>query len=310
MVKCMIRDTFTVNSKYDGLPLSVLFIAPKEEAKGIVQLVHGMAERKERYEELMSFLAENGYVCVIHDHRGHGESLRSVEDRGFMGDYDGKAIVEDAVLVGEYIKNKYPDLPLILFGHSMGSLVVRCYAQTHDELLSKLIVCGSPSKNPLAGVAVGLEKTIRLFRGARHRSKLLAFLSTGKGDKQFPGEGDHAWLSRNRENVEEYLADEGCGFAFTCNGYENLFKLMKNTYQKKKYEVKNPTLPIYFIAGEKDPVIVSKKAWLDSVDFMKELGYSNTTCQLYEDMRHEIHNELGREEVYQDILAFIEGAGI
>ncbi len=306
----MVKEKFTVCSSYDELPLSALLIAPEKEAKGIVQLVHGMAEHKERYEELMTFLAQNGYVCVIHDHRGHGESLRSKEDRGFMGDYDGKAIVEDVVLVSEYVKKQYPNLPLILFGHSMGSLIVRCYAQTHDELLSKLIVCGSPSKNPLAGVAVGLEKCIRFFCGARHRSKLLAFLSTGKGDKQFPGEGDHAWLSRNRENVEEYLADEGCGFRFTCNGYENLFKLLKNTYQKKRYEVKNPSLSISFIAGEKDPVIVSPKAWSAAVEFMKTVGYENVSGKLYKDMRHEIHNELGREEVYEDILAFIEGAGI
>ena len=306
----MIKEKFTLLSKYDKLPLSALFIAPENGAKGIVQLVHGMAERKERYEELMTFLAENGYACVIHDHRGHGESLLSKEDRGFMGDYNGKAIVEDTVLISEYIKAQYPNLPLILFGHSMGSLVVRCFAQNHDGLLSGLILCGSPSQNPLAGVAVGLEKSIRLFRGAHHRSKLLAFLSTGKGDKQFPGEGNHAWLSRNRENVEEYLADEGCGFVFTCNGYENLFKLMKSTYQKKRYKVENPSLPIYFIAGEKDPVIVSPKAWRSAVAFMKEVGYSNVNGKLYKDMRHEIHNELGREEVYQDILAFIEGAGI
>lgn len=306
----MIRQEFTITSSYDGLSLSSLMIAPENGAKGVVQFVHGMAERKERYEELMTFLAGKGYICVIHDHRGHGASIRSVKDRGYMGDYDGKAIVEDTVLLSRYIKEKYPDLPLILFGHSMGSLVVRCYAQEYDELLSGLIVCGSPSKNPLANVAIGLEKTIRLFFGARHRSKLLAFLSTGKGDKQFPGEGDHAWLSGNRKSVEAYLADEACGFRFTCNGYENLFKLLKNTYQKEKYKVKNSILPIHFIAGEKDPVIVSPKAWEEAVDFMKALGYPNVTSKLYAGMRHEIHNELNREVVYNDILAFIEGVGI
>lgn len=304
------KEKFTIYSKYDNLPLSVLVIAPENGAKGIVQLVHGMAERKERYEELMSVLAEKGYVCVIHDHRGHGESLLCAEDRGFMGDYDGKALVEDTLLVCEYIKGKYPNLPLTLFGHSMGSLIVRCFAQTYDDRIDKLIVCGSPSKNPLAGVAICLEKTIRLFCGARHRSKLLAFLSTGKGDSLFPGEGRNAWLSGNRENVEAYLADENCGFRFTCNGYENLFKLLKNTYQSKRYKVNNPTLPIFFMAGEKDPVIVSEKAWCSAVDFMQEVGYANLSGRLYKDMRHEIHNELGRGEVYQDILAFIEGAGI
>ena len=303
----MIKEQFTLSSNYDGLPLSTLVIAPENGVKGIIQLVHGMAERKERYEELMTFLAQKGYVCIIHDHRGHGASLRSVEDRGYMGDYDGKALVDDCVLVSEHIKKQYPDLPLTLFGHSMGSLVVRCYAQSHDELIDKLIVCGSPSKNPLVGVAVGLTKCIRLFCGSHHRSKLLAFLSTGKGDKQFPGEGNHAWLSRNRKNVEEYLADEGCGFRFTCNGFENLFKLMKKTYQRKLYQVKKPKLPIYFISGDCDVVASSTVAWLKSVDFMMEVGYENVTCKAYKGLRHEILNELERKEVYEDVLAFLNG---
>lgn len=301
----MIKKTFTVTSNYDGLPLAGLVIAPENTPKGIVQLVHGMAERKERYEEMMTFFAENGYVCVCHDHRGHGESMRSKEDKGWFGDYEGKAVAEDAFLVTEYIKREYPNLPLTLFGHSMGSLIVRCYAQKYDSEIDKLIVCGSPSKNPLAGVAIFLEKCIRLFRGARHRSKLLAFLSTGKGDKLFPGEGKNAWLSGNRESVEAYLADENCGFRFTCNGYENLFKLLRRTYQKKKYGVQNPDLPIHFVAGAKDPVIVSEKAWKYAVEDMRKVGYNKVSGKLYEGMRHEIHNELDRQTVYNDLLAFI-----
>lgn len=301
----MIKKTFTITSNYDGLPLAGFVIVPENSPKGIVQLVHGMAERKERYEEMMTFFAENGYVCVCHDHRGHGESMRSKEDKGWFGDYEGKAVVEDAFLVTKYIKEEYPNLPLTLFGHSMGSLIVRCYAQKYDNEIEKLIVCGSPSKNPLAGVAIFLEKCIRLFRGARHRSKLLAFLSTGKGDKLFPGEGKNAWLSGNRESVEAYLADENCGFRFTCNGYENLFKLLRRTYQKKKYRVQNPDLPIHFVAGAKDPVIVSEKAWKNAVEDMRKVGYNKVSGKLYEGMRHEIHNELDRQTVYNDLLAFI-----
>ena len=301
----MIKKHFTLNSTYDNLPLAGIVIAPENSPKGIVQFVHGMAEHKNRYEELMAFLAEEGYVCVCHDHRGHGESLLSKEDRGWFGDYDGKAVVDDVFAVTQYIKAEYPNLPITLFGHSMGALIVRCYVQERDECIDKLVVCGSPSKNPLAGVAIFLEKSIRLFCGARHRSKLLAFLSTGKGDKLFPGEGKGAWLSRNRENVEKYQADENCGFRFTCNGYENLFKLLRRTYQKKKYKVNNPALPIYFIAGEKDPVGVSEKAWLASVEDMRKVGYSNVTSKRYEDMRHEIHNEINREIVYNDLLTYL-----
>ena len=95
----MIKQTFTLQSKYDSLPLSVLFIAPEENPKGILQIVHGMAEHKNRYEDLMSFLAKNGYACVCHDHRGHGESILNKEDKGWFGDYEGTAVVDDTVLV-------------------------------------------------------------------------------------------------------------------------------------------------------------------------------------------------------------------
>lgn len=301
----MIKKTFTLHSKYDNLPLSVLVIAPENAPKGIIQFVHGMAEYKNRYEEMMSFFAEKGYVCVCHDHRGHGESLKNKEDRGWFGDYDGEAVVDDTVLVTEYIKKEYPNLPLTLFGHSMGALIVRCYAQEHDELIDKLIVCGSPSKNPLSGVAIFLEKTIRLFCGARHRSKLLAFLSTGKGDKLFPGEAEKAWLCANRASVEKYVSDENCGFVFTCNGYENLFKLLRRTYQKKRYQVKNSTLSIHFLAGEKDTVIVSEAAWQNAVEEMRKVGYQTVTAKLYEGMRHEVHNEADNQIVYEDLLAFV-----
>ncbi len=300
------RKTFTVLSPYDELPLQGVLFLPEGTPKGIVQIVHGMAERKERYAEFASFLAENGYIAACHDHRGHGESVKTEEDYGWFQDYDGKAIVDDTVAVTEYLKGEYPDLPLVLFGHSMGSLVVRAYIQEHDDLCDKLIVCGSPSKNGLVGVAIFLEKCIRLFCGKRHRSKLLGNLSTGNGNKPFEQEGECAWLSRNRERVEAYLADPACGFLFTCNGYENLFKLLKKVYKPKRYAVKNPDLPIRFVAGGDDPVIGDELKWLEAIELLREVGYANVSGKLYEGMRHEILNEIGREEVFSDLLAFIQ----
>ncbi len=302
----MTTKLFTLPSPYDKLPLAGFITIPDGEAKGIVQFAHGMAERKERYEEVMSFLTERGYVCVIHDHRGHGESVRSKEDLGWFGDKKARAVVDDTVAVSQYIKKQYPDLPLTLVGHSMGSMIVRCYIQNHDTLIDKLVVCGSPSKNGLAGAAVLLTKTIALFRGARHRSKLLKYLATGKGAKRFAAEGRGAWLSTNRANVEKYIKDETCGFRFTCNGNENLFRLMKNTYAKKGYKVQNPTLPIHFIAGGDDPVIVDEVKWVQAIEFLQKVGYTNVSGKLYEGMRHEILNEVGRAEVYKDLVAFIE----
>ncbi len=302
----MTTKLFTLPSPYDKLPLAGFITLPDGAPKGIVQFVHGMTERKERYEDTMAFLAGNGYISVCHDHRGHGESVEKIEDLGYFGDRTGGAVVEDTVAVTKYIRGAYPDLPLTLVGHSMGSLVVRCYLQKRDLLCDKLVVCGSPSKNGAVGLAIGITKCIRLFRGARYRSKFLKYLATGRGAKRFASEGRGAWLSTNKENVERYAKDEKCGFRFTCDANEGLFTLMRNTYDKKRYEVKNPTLPVFFIAGGDDPVIVNEVKWVQAIEFMQKLGYEKVSGKLYEGLRHELFNELRREEVYADLLRFIE----
>lgn len=302
----MTEKRFTVVSKYDGVKLSGVLYEPDGEPKGIVQLVHGMCEHKERYLPFLRFLAEQGYIAECHDHRGHGESVEQQADFGWFGDYEGKAVVEDTAQITRYLKTEYPNLTVTLFGHSMGALIVRCFLREYDSEIDKLIVCGSPSKNPLVGIAIGLEKCIRFFRGKRHRSKLLYYLSTGKGDKKFPGEGKNSWLTRDKEIVQTYGSDPKSGYIFTCNGYENLFKLMKRTYQKKGYGVENPALPIHFVAGGDDPVIENELKWFQAIEFLRDVGYTQVSGKLYEGMRHEILNEVGKEEVYADLLAFIE----
>ena len=301
----MKRQEITIQSHFDNLTLHGLLIEPNETPLGVVQIQHGMCEYKERYEEFMCFLAENGYAAVCYDQRGHGDSVKTTEDWGWFGDREAKAFIDDAVQMTEDIKQRYPDLPITLIGHSMGSMIVRCYIQEHDDLIDKLIVSGSPSKNPFAGLGIGLAKLVRLFKGDRYRSKLLAYLSTGKGDKLFPGEAQGAWLSKNYECTESFYKNPKGGYKFTCNGFENLFKLMKRTYTKSGYKVKNPNLPIKFLSGEKDAVLMGEGKFGQTIDFMYRVGYTNVTGKLYKGLRHEILNEIGREEVYEDVLAFL-----
>ncbi len=301
----MTEKNFIVVSDFDGLPLHGTVFIPDGEAKGIVQLVHGMCEYRVRYFPLMRVLVENGYIAACYDHRGHGESMEKDEDRGWFRDFHGKAVVEDCVQVTKYLKNEYPNLPLTLYGHSMGSMVVRCYLRQHDDLIDKLIVCGSPASNPLAGTAVGLAKVVRLFRGQRHRSKMLSFLATGKGSKEFINAGKGSWLTHDEEIAKAYREDPNCGFIFTVNGFENLFNLMKYTYKKRGYQVKNPNLPIHFISGSDDAVLGSEIKWFLSIEFLRKVGYQSVSGKLYEGMRHEIHNDLCQEEVYADVLQFI-----
>lgn len=301
-------EAFTVPGASDGVQLSTLVIAP-ESPKAVFQLVHGMAEHKERYIPFMTFLAESGYACVINDLRGHGSSVEKKEDLGYMGKGGMKGLVDDVHQVTDWIKDRYPDLPVFLFGHSMGSMIVRSYLKRYDKDIAGLIVCGSPSKNPAAGLGDFIAATIGLFRGSHHRSDLLASLCTGGNDKPFRNEGlKNAWLSTNKANVHAYNNDPLCGFTFTVNGYRNgLFRLMKDIYSPEGWVVAKPDLPVHFIAGAEDPCIISLKKFSEAVSFLRNRGYKEVTSQVYPKMRHEILNETGREDVWRDVRTRLDG---
>ncbi len=297
---------WSIPSAVDGLPLHVLVYEPTGEKKGILQILHGMCEYKERYAPFMEYFCQNGYVVVCHDQRGHGDSVRKEADLGYFYDYTGEAIVEDAAQLTRKIKEEYPHLRVTLFGHSMGSMVARCYLQKYDTQVDKAIVCGTPCKNPMVGMGIFLEKCIRLFCGEYHRSATLSYLATGNGNKRFKGEGNGAWLSQNRESIEAFHGNPKGNIRFTCNGFENLFKLLRNTYKKKRYAVKNPTLPIHFVSGGDDPVMGNEVKWLQTIDCLREVGYENVTGKLYKGLRHEIFHEAEKDKVQADLLAFME----
>ena len=302
----MVKEELKVLSEFDGWELKGVLLIPEGSPKGIVQLVHGMTEHKYRYRDLMNFLVEKGYVVVAHDHRGHGESVQNDEDLGWFGDDTSKAIVEDCVQVTKYVRERFPNLPLTLYGHSMGSLVVRCYIRDYDEYIDKLVVSGSPSVNPMLGGGIRLTGMLAKVYGPRHRSNLLRYLTTGKGDAQMKNKGGGSWLTRDTALAEASKKDPKCGYAFTCNGFMNLFLLMKYAYQREGYQVKNPNLPIHFISGGEDVVMENEVKWMQAIEVLREAGYTNVTGKLYEGMRHEIHNELDRELVFADVLAFLE----
>ncbi|MEE0133133.1 MAG: alpha/beta hydrolase [Treponema sp.] len=301
----MERKDFTIESQFDGLEIKVVVMEPDVPIRGVVQFAHGMAEHKERYFDFMKYLVAAGFVTVIHDHRGHGESLRSQEDLGFFYDAEGIAVVEDVHLIVLAVQEQFPQKPYILFGHSMGSLVVRCYAKKYDSYLDKLIICGSPSKNSLVAVALWLTHQIEKKKGNRHRSTLLQKLVLGPFEQVGEKELSNSWLCCNREVVDEYNQNPLCGFNFTVNGYQNLFNLLKETYSSKGWSCEKPDLPIYFVAGAADPVISSPKAWQEAQSFMRKLGYTRVEGKLFDGLRHEILNELDRSPIFSDLLKWM-----
>lgn len=296
----------TVPSCSDSLPLDVLEVLPQGKPRAIVQIVHGMKEHKERYLHFMRYLASCGIGSVVHDHRGHGKSVCRPEDLGYFSKNGADAMVEDVLDVSQSMRSRYPDAPWILFGHSMGSLVVRKYLKTHDDTVHGLIISGAVYENPGAKPGRIVLRALGLKNNDRRVSPLAAKLVDGDFDKKVPGTQKNRWLSYNEENVAAFNRDELCGFEFSLNAYDNLLKLVLDVYDPQGWQMKNPNLPVLFVAGQDDPVIGGPSRFQKTVQDLKDKGYKNTRSILYPHMRHEILNETGRMDVYRDLLRFIE----
>lgn len=284
-------------------------VYPPEGIKpiGIIEFVHGMCETRQRYANTFEILSKQGYICAIADMRGHGENILTTEDLGFFGDEGYKGLVDDVHEYTMFLKREYPNLPIVLLGHSMGSLIVRAYLKKYSKEVDGVILSGSPSDNPMAGVAKLLIKFLAIFRGWHYRSPFINSLVNGPFERPFKKEGLlNAWLTRDRKIVDDYNKDPLCGFTFTLNGYLTLMNLMQQVYSSIGWISKNPSLPIMFISGGADPCRTNDKAFKKAVSHLKKCGYPNTFHKLYIDMRHELFNELDNEEVYSDILKFIE----
>lgn len=296
--------TCAIPSKADGLLLQII-ITEADNPKGIVQFSHGMAENKERYLPIMEFLCKNGFICIINDHRGHGGSVRSMNDLGYFYDGGGAALVNDLLTVNHFVKNKYPGLPVFLFGHSMGSLAVRAFAKEHDDEISGMFVCGSPSFNPAVDAAAALCKIEGAVYGEHHRARLINKLAFGAFDAKFhESDEPYRWISLNSDNVIAYQNSPYCGFCFTVNGFKSLFWLMKKAYSVNGWSKKNAGMPVHFLSGEEDPCLVSERSFNRAVNHMRERGY-NVTSKLYSGLRHEILNEKSNYNIFNDILKIL-----
>lgn len=294
--------SYKIKSEFDGLMLEAAIAQPKGTPKAIIAISHGMCEHKERYFDFMEFLADAGYICVIHDHRGHGGSVESPEDYGYFYTEDIAGIVGDLHQVIAAAKAEHPELPVYLFSHSMGTLVARCYIKKYDAEIEKLVLCGPPTRLAAAKSGLIAAKIMNPFVKKKKANLLLTLMAFGSYAKKFP-EGE-SWLSANQENADAYGADPMCNFFFTTNGYINLAKMQIAAFENKDWNVQNPELPILMIAGSEDPVIQSRKLFKDLVDFLKETGYGNVYHKLYPGLRHELLNEKENLMIYKDVLKF------
>lgn len=299
-----------MKSRADGLKLSVMAVVPEAPYRGMIQLVHGMSEYKERYLLFMEYMAEQGFLSVIHDHRGHGESVRDEKDLGYMYGGGAEAFLDDIFLINETLRRRLPDTPLILFGHSMGSLAVRNFAKQHDDCMDALIVCGSPSNNPGRPLGKLLAGAAKCLFGGRHVCHAIETISFGPYTAHFAEEKSRfAWVCSDPKVVQDYAESPLCGFTFTADAYLVLFSLMKETYSLKGWRVSKPDLPVFFVGGGKDPCIGGRRKFAQAIRTMKQAGYRNVKGRLYPEMRHEILNETEKQKVYREIIHYLTKQG-
>lgn len=289
--------------------LHAILWVPETAPRAIVQIAHGMVEYVERYEGFAEFLNKHGILVAGNDHLGHGDSFTEEWQKGyFVGKKGDICAMQDLHRMTVLLQKKYPDIPHFLFGHSMGSFFTRRYLCMYPNEIDGAVICGTGWK-PAPVLAGGLfvVKLLSFLRGDKYRSEFVTKLSFGSINKAFePVKTSKDWLSRDVEVARKYLNDEKCGFLFTLNGYRTLFRSMYLAQDMELLQKMDEDLPVLFIAGEMDPVGDFGKGVKKTVNAFYASGMKDVECILYPEARHELINELNKEEVFQDVLEWLE----
>ena len=285
--------------------LKGLIYIPEGEIKGIFHLVHGMCEYIGRYAHIFAALAERGYVCCGYDNLGHGKTARDENELGFIAHRDGwKYLVRDVKAFEDAVKKIYPDIPLCLMGHSMGSFIARIAAENYGDGIEKFIICGTGGPNPAAPFGLLATDIMRLLIGEKHRSKLVNKLAFGAYNKRFEGDSEFEWITTDREVINKYAADKYCNFKFTVSAMHDLVKLNQLANRPAWFKNIRKDLPILLISGSDDPVGAYGKGVTRVYNKLKAAGVKDVTLKLYNGCRHEIHNDSCKNQVINDISEF------
>ena len=277
----------------------------EKEPKAVFQIAHGVSEYIERYDEFACFLASNGYIVCGNDHLGHGKSVDSFDDLGFTAEEDGDLrMIDDMHILYTIMHKRYPTLPYYLFGHSMGSFCARVYATSFWNELSGLILCGT---GELPSVAVVMEEPIKLLcKKLGTRASVPATLLDKMQTLMIrDAKTSKDWLSRNEENVQNYINDPLCGADFKMSLVRDLISIANSACTDEWASLIPPTLPILLVSGAKDPVGMNGKGVINVCDNLEDAGHT-PTCYLYPGDRHEILFEDDREKIFGDILTWLE----
>ena len=303
------KNDFKIPSATGLNDLFVQSVIPEEaeNIKKCVLIVHGMAEHTDRYLEVAEYLADRGLAVYMIEQIGHKRSAANDDELGFFGEKNGnEKLPDDVNSCVNIIKEKHPGKKIIVWGHSMGSFVTRRFAAKYPKSANAVIICGTSGANPAAALGAMIADMIGKIKGSHYRSNFINNLAFGSYNKKFDGNTGFEWLSVNKENIDKYLADKYCGFLFTAYGYRDMFRLLGSVSGADWYSAIPNDLPVFLISGKDDPVGNYGKGVQEVYDKLNATGHTNVKIKLYDNMRHEIHNETDRFNVYSDIADFID----
>ena len=278
---------------------------PEMPPKAVVQIVHGIAEHAERYDDFANFLNSLGILVVAEDHMGHGKS----------GDTPGYfhggwfTAVEDTYALTNKLREEFPETPLFLFGHSMGSFMTRTILCKHPRAdISGAIICGT-GWMPAAVLKMGIYAANLVCRRIGDKTpspKLQAMMFSGYNRRVEHPRTGYDWLTRDNQVVDAYVADPLCGFTVSCGLLRDMLMGITYIQNEKKLRKMNKALPVYFIAGGDDPVGSYGKSVRQAAEEFRRMGMKQVSERIYPLCRHEILNELNKQEVYEDVARWLE----
>ncbi|MBO4694626.1 MAG: alpha/beta hydrolase [Clostridia bacterium] len=284
---------------FDGTELVCQLWDEVEAPKAVVQLSHGMAEHIERYDAFAQYLNKNGFIVFGDNHRAHGETAGD-----HVGYQDGNIFedtAQDLIAITKMLKEKY-NLPVVLLGHSYGSFLSQRYLELNGEAVGVILSGSAKMSGLLPAVGKMVANMIYSEKNAKEPGKTMDTLSFGSYNKPFKDDGEFAWLSRDLENNKKYVADPLSGMVMSNAFFKYFMDGLANMYKKENLALVKKDSKIRIFSGSKDPVGSNGKSPVALCDMYKALGIADVQVKLYEDARHEILNEINKEEVYKDML--------
>ncbi|MCR9212083.1 MAG: alpha/beta hydrolase [Proteobacteria bacterium] len=302
-------ETFTYLGA-DGLPVFTYCWKPAGEVKAVVQIAHGMAEHAARYERFATALNEAGFAVYANDHRGHGKSIPEGKTPGHMADQDGwNLAVQDMHLLTERIRNDYPNVLILLLGHSMGSFLAQQYlAEFSGAVQGAALSATNGPPGALGKIGQLVTRLEKLRLGAEGHSPVMAGMTFKAFNKAFkPNRTESDWLSRDEAEVDKYVADPLCGFDCSVATWIGMLDALTTIASDTNLAKMDKQMPLHLFSGTDDPVGEKTKGVKRLLDLYKSHGFTQVTHKFFDGGRHELLNETNRDEVTADFIAWANG---